>query len=747
MKKRALIAALFIIITGRLLAQQGPMQAGWQHKDLQQDSVYGISTQKAYQFVKGRKSKQVIVAVIDSGIDTAHADLKTVLKINTKEKRANGRDEDRNRYVDDYYGWSFIGSAKGNVKFDTREITRLVKEGRKRFANRLQATDTGGYSLYLAHNRAYELELQKATISLKSASGLKLIVDTILMRLGKNNPTLAEWNAYRPQSVNEASIKALVRSRMKDTNVDFATYKENEIDGPVKQYRNQLDYELNLNFDPRNLVGDNYEDLSERYYGSSDVTGPHALHGTHVAGIIAAVRNNGIGIDGIADNVRILSIRAVPDGDERDKDIANAIRYAVDNGAGIINMSFGKPYSNHKGVVDEAVKYAMKKDVLIVHAAGNSGINLDIEPNFPNKRYEDRTGQAEAWLEVGASVPFVGRGALAASFSNYGKNTVDVFAPGVGIYSTIPGSRYDMLDGTSMAAPVVSGVAAMLRSYFPTLKAWEVKEIIMQTALRNTASALLIREARQEQFTNMSISGGVINAYEAVKMAAAVVEGQQKLIQKSPVPAHMPVAPDIGAPGQSPAIAGIVKQQQPAETAVLSPPSTGFASMEEYLKSVEYNEVAPQFVLPDLDSNMVKLEDYKGKIVVLDFWATWCVPCIRSFPAMKAVQEKYKNDPNVKFLFIHSMNRVDSATAMVRHFMEKNQYPFHVLMDLADPLTRQSPVYKSFHLMGLPTKIVIDAKGIIRYKTSGWHTDSNNRDMVEHELNAMIEALRKKVTD
>jgi subtilisin family serine protease/peroxiredoxin len=766
MKKGVLITTLFIIITGRLLAQQGLVQAGWQHKDLQMDSVYGISTQKAYQFVKGRKSKQVIVAVIDSGVDTAHADLKSVLKIKSKEKRTNGRDEDRNRYVDDYYGWSFIGSAKGNVGLDTREITRLVREGRKRFANRSQGTDTTGYSLYLAYNRAYELELQKATVSFKSANGLKLIVDTILMRIGKSNPTLAEWNAYQPQSVNEASIKALVRSRMKATNVDFVTYKENEIERPVKQYRNQLDYELNLNFDPRNLVGDNYEDLSERYYGSPDVTGPNALHGTHVAGIIAAVRNNGIGMDGVADNVRILSIRAVPDGDERDKDVANAIRYAVDNGASIINMSFGKPYSSNKNVVDEAVKYAMKKDVLIVHAAGNSGLNLDTEPNFPNKKYADHSGLAEAWLEVGASVPVVGRGALAAGFSNYGKNTVDIFAPGIDIYSTVPGSKYEMLQGTSMAAPVVSGVAAILRSYFPTLKAWEVKEIIMQTAVRNTAMALLIKEGRQEQFDNMSVSGGIVNAYEAVRLAVAVVGKQQKLLKKNetlslsnanvmarspephkiPTAGNMPVSANIGAPGQSPAVAGIVQKTQPAtETGSVSL-SGNYASrsMDEYLKKIEYNEEAPRFALPDLDSNIVKLEDYKGKVVVLDFWATWCVPCIKSFPAMKRAQEKYKDDPQVKFLFIHTMNRVDSATAMVRQFFEKNNYPFHVLMDLADPNTRLSPVYRSFHLMMLPTKVVIDPRGIVRYKTSGWQVDNNNRDKAVDELSAMIEAARKK---
>ena len=149
--------------------------------------------------------------------------------------------------------------------------------------------------------------------------------------------------------------------------------------------QNKLDYAYNPDYDSRKLiVKDNYADSNERFYGNNDVEGPDALHGTHVAGIVGAVVGNEIGSDGIARNVKLMSVRAVPDGDERDKDVANAIRYAVDNGATIINMSFGKGYSWDKKAVDEAVKYAAKHDVLLVHAAGNSGQNNDKTDNFPN---------------------------------------------------------------------------------------------------------------------------------------------------------------------------------------------------------------------------------------------------------------------------------------------------------------------------------------------------------------------------
>jgi len=268
---------------------------------------------------------------------------------------------------------------------------------------------------------------------------------------------------------------------------------------------------LNIAFDSRFLVGDNYENSAEKYYGNNDVFGPFARHGTHVAGIVGAIRNNNLGINGIANDVKIMMVRIVPNGDERDKDVANGIKYAVDNGAKVINMSFGKSYSKDKSAVDEAVKYAMSKDVLLIHAAGNDGKDLDNTGNIfvPNKYYADKNGVADAWITVGAS-GWKDDMTLIAPFSNYGKTQVDVFAPGMQIYSTTPGSKYETLSGTSMAAPVVTGLAALIREYYPKLTAIQVKNIIMQSVEKR---AIL---------KDKCVSGGVVNAYNALKLAASI---------------------------------------------------------------------------------------------------------------------------------------------------------------------------------------------------------------------------------
>jgi subtilisin family serine protease len=299
---------------------------------------------------------------------------------------------------------------------------------------------------------------------------------------------------------------------------DFITYKQKTLDKEVAHYKNQVEYQLNTDFDPRTIVGDNYADATEKFYGNNDVKGPDATHGTHVGGIVGAIRNNGKGIDGVADNVLIMSVRVVPDGDERDKDVANAIRYAVDNGAKVINMSFGKPYSPNKKIVDDAIQYAMSKDVVLVHAAGNDGLNVDIDPSFyPNGIGLDKNGKATSWIEVGASGAKDDQN-LVAPFSNYGKNTVDVFAPGVQIYSTIPGSNYEFFDGTSMASPVVAGLAALLRSYFPNLSAVQVKEIILKSVTKVTHPVRV--KGQTGLLSDFCRTGGVVNAYEALKLAA-----------------------------------------------------------------------------------------------------------------------------------------------------------------------------------------------------------------------------------
>jgi cell wall-associated protease len=278
----------------------------------------------------------------------------------------------------------------------------------------------------------------------------------------------------------------------------------------------------------KDIVKDNYQDFNDRYYGNNDIMAEHPSHGTHVSGIIAAARNNGVGMDGVAENVRIMVLRAVPDGDEHDKDIALAIHYAVDHGAKVINMSFGKSFSPQKKWVDDAVRYAQSKDVLLIHAAGNDGKNIDSAENYPNQEFADTKTIAQNFITVGASGDKE-TGGLAADFSNYGKNKVDVFAPGVKIYSCIPGGNtYGFQQGTSMASPVVAGIAALLRSYYPQLTAEQIKLCIESSAIKIEEKVKKPGTEEEENFTSLCKSGGIVNAYEAVKIAAITKSEKEK---------------------------------------------------------------------------------------------------------------------------------------------------------------------------------------------------------------------------
>lgn len=515
--KNAVIIVTFLL-SGAMAKAQVP---NWQNMDLQKDSVFGISVEKAYNtLLKDKKSQPVIVGVIDSGIDTAHEDLKAVFWVNPKEKKGNGKDDDKNHYTDDINGWNFIGSAKGNVDYDNLELTRIIRQQQAHFGSLNSVPkDTNGYYAYQQLRGKYDEQLEEAQRTLKAVNGFITVLDTMLAKMNNQNPTIEDIEAYQPSSPVEMQIKQVIVKPMQQY-PDFKTFREKELAGAVAHYKEQVDYQLNLEYDPRSIVGDNYDNAEEHYYGCNDVTGPDADHGTHVAGIIGAQRNNNIGVNGVADNIRIMSVRTVPNGDERDKDVANALRYAVDNGAKVINMSFGKPYSPNKNVVDEAVKYAISKDVLLIHAAGNDGANTDSVPNFPNARFADG-GVATAWIEVGASGPDDDE-TLPASFSNYGKEGVDVFAPGVGIYSSVPGSKYDYHDGTSMAAPVVTGLAALIRSYYPKLTAMQVKDIILKSVVKVSHPVTIYKDDQpvSVQMTDLCKTGGVVNAYNALQLAA-----------------------------------------------------------------------------------------------------------------------------------------------------------------------------------------------------------------------------------
>ena len=503
--------------------------AQWYLKDPRLDNVPGIGATRTYaELLKDLVPTPVVVAVIDSGIDTAHVDLKPVLWRNRGEIAGNGIDDDKNGYIDDVHGWNFLGGKDGrNINAETLEMTRIVAAGRKRFAGTTAKTvkpaDKVDYVLYQKAEKVYKARLAEETEragQVESMAGpITNMVAKMKQALGTDKLDTTALRNARPEDPNLKRAIAGMLDMMRQTGASDADALLKELEAGIKQERSLLDNSLNLGFDPRaDIIKDNPNDLTDRNYGNNDLHGPDPMHGTHVAGIIAAVRDNQLGVQGIAaDPVSIMVVRAVPDGDERDKDIANAIRYAVDNGAQIINMSFGKEFSPQRAAVEAAYKYAAAKNVLLVHAAGNENHNLDLADNYPASFYLNNTTVPNL-LTVGASGP-KDNAALPANFSNYSKKGVDVFAPGVGIFNTLPGSTYGNESGTSMASPVTAGVAAVLKSYFPKLTAADLKRIIMQSAQVHHTKVAVPGSDKQVDFSTLSVSGGVVDMYEAVKLA------------------------------------------------------------------------------------------------------------------------------------------------------------------------------------------------------------------------------------
>src|SRR6478736_2770374 len=482
----ALLAALSLCLSANAqtattyTAKKGklsePELQRWSHLDLAKDSIPGMSVDKAYaELLKGKKGVKVIVGIVDSGVDIDHEDLKSVIWTNKKEIAGNGIDDDKNGFIDDVHGWNFLGDAL----HETLEMTRIVKKG------------DDGSATYKSALAAYDKRYGKAMKDKQQVDFLIATDKAIQTHLGKENYTLEELNAIVTTDPELTKSKTIMTRILTNAGPTFRA--------EIKEYSDyvygQLNYNLNKDFDSRKIVGDNVEDIKNTKYGNNTVYGPdkeEALHGTHVAGIIAQVRGNGIGGDGVADNVEIMAVRAVPDGDEYDKDIALAIRYAVDNGAKVINGSFGKSYSPHKQWVYDAIKYAQKKDVLFVHAAGNEGENIDLDKNsnFPNDSEDNKKEFASNVLTVGALNNEYGEGVI-APFSNYGVLNVDVFSPGDEIYATIPNNKYKYLQGTSMASPNAAGVAALIRSYYPKLSAKQVKQILMDSGTPLPANVIL----------------------------------------------------------------------------------------------------------------------------------------------------------------------------------------------------------------------------------------------------------------
>jgi subtilisin family serine protease len=505
-------------------ASSKPAPNGWHLMDKTKEGFYGISVNRAYtELLKGKKGNTVTVAVIDSGVDTLHQDLTPVLWKNPKEKPGNGKDDDKNGYADDVYGWNFLGGKDGrSVGKDTEESERLYKKfkAQKIIAPKDTALFSKLKAKYEAPAEANRNKLQNFQQSYQGIKWADSLLRTGLKKDTIKGTDLETFTSQDPKVENAriGLLSLLKGNKMMDINIsqfrdEFGAYVKTleaaatVVNSPLVNYR-------------ADIVKDNYADLSDRFYGNKDVMASFAFHGTHVSGIIGAKRDNGIGIDGVADNVKIMMVRAVPDGDEHDKDIALAIRYAVDNGAKVISMSFGKSFSPEKQWVDDAIRYAEKKNVLLVHAAGNDSKNIDVEDNFPNPIYLSDGKRASNMITVGASGDLT-NGGLTAEFSNYGKTMVDVFAPGVKIYSTIPGGdKYGNANGTSMAAPVVSGIAALILEHYPNLKPAQLIDILVKSCYKPTETVTKPGTDEQIAFSELCRSAGIVNAYEALKLAA-----------------------------------------------------------------------------------------------------------------------------------------------------------------------------------------------------------------------------------
>jgi cell wall-associated protease len=510
---------------------------GWHLRDAGTDSLHGISLNKAYDYLKGKKAKPIVVAVLDSGIDTLHEDLKQVLWHNPKEIPGNGKDDDGNGYTDDVYGWNFLGNKNGEMVVKaSSEMARIYHKYREKFegqpvdSTKLSPEEKVQYVMWqqAAKNITPTPEEQLNVAFLEMALRSIQKYDKLIKEdMQKEEYTVEELQEYQPKTSSAKQAKNGYLGYMKLLTVEAITTNTGiitEIDEYVEGKKTAFAAKDNPPADLRKVIGDNYYDINDKYYGNGNVMGGGPVHGTHVSGIIAALRNNGIGADGVTDNVKIMMVRTVPNGDEYDKDIALAIRYAVDNGARIINMSFGKEFSPEKKWVDDAVKYAEAHDVLLVHAAGNDGENLEEKPSYPSPYYYGSGTKPSNFITVGASTDPKIKGEWIADFSNYGKKTVDVFAPGEKIYSTLPGgSKYGYEQGTSMAAPVVSGLAALIWTHYPNLSARQVKEAIEKTVW--TSDTMLVNKPGSKDKTFMSelcTSGGFVNAYEAVKYAEAL---------------------------------------------------------------------------------------------------------------------------------------------------------------------------------------------------------------------------------
>lgn len=511
---------VYILIIPNLLFSQ--TYTDWYHLDPVEDSVLGISSQKAYEFLKDKPSETVIVAVIDNGAEITHKDLADNIWINKDEIPDNGIDDDKNGYIDDIHGWNFLGNSEGeNMKNETLVVTRYFKLLNDRFAGKtkkeIARKDKEDYKFYLLIKQRYEKELSEQE-KMKNTYELLLENYNEAKEILSNYFESSDYSLKNVENI-ETEDKELLWAIKIYTWANSNYYTKGNLEKSLKDVNTKLESRLNPDYNIRKeIVGDDPTDINDSIYGNNNVAAKGPYHGTSVAGVIGAM-NNDFGIDGIAKNVKLMILRVVPNGDERDKDVALAIKYAVRNGADIINCSFAKDFMMHPEFIYNAMKEAENKDVLIIHAAGNESRNIDKEPAYPNGFYDKRT-KAKNWMNIGATNS-ADTETLISYFSNYGKKSVDVFAPGSRIRTTVLNNQYEYTSGTSIASPIVAGVAAVIKSYYPHLTSLQIRQIIIESAYIPTTKKVYVPTAgaMKRKMKRVSVAGGIVNLYNAVQLA------------------------------------------------------------------------------------------------------------------------------------------------------------------------------------------------------------------------------------
>ncbi len=525
-----------VAISQETISKEEKEKQNWFHQNFSRTGIFGFGTDDALEFLnsKGLKPKQIVVAVLDSGVEIDHEDLKDNIWNNPKEIPNNNKDDDNNGFIDDIHGWDFLGGKNGDYNDDNLEFTRIFGLYKEVFSSSNKAENIKNikkypklYQTYLKARKEFVTANNKnnetLTQSQKNQEMLLTMIQSLKEFTGNQKITKDFVTNLQPQSNWQKMLKEQLLFMLNDAQKEGKTLDEiakmlsdaNQKAITEAQNNSRVNYQKKFN----EIAGDNPLNFFDKNYGNNEVEGIDAMHGTHVAGIIAATRNNGIGMNGVAGSVaKIMSVRIVPDGDERDKNIALGIRYAADNGAKILNMSFGKAFSPYKDEVWKAIEYAKKKGVLLFHSAGNSNKDLDYEFTYPTN-YEDEgmENKFDNFITVGASTRYNDK--LKASFSNYGTIKVDFFSPGQEIYATIPDGKYRYLNGTSMATPAAVGCAAVLWSYFPNLTYKQIKDILMQSVNISNEEMTVGAEKDKRKFSDLSLSGGVIDLYKAVQIA------------------------------------------------------------------------------------------------------------------------------------------------------------------------------------------------------------------------------------